>query len=147
MNRQIDSAMAPGIQQHDRVVLFDGVCRLCSAWVRFLLRFDTQKRFKLSAVQSPEGKAILEWYGLPTDCYETMLLVEGPIIYKKSTAFFRVMVRLPFPWPMVCIFWLIPYFIRDWMYDCIALNRYALFGRYDVCVIPNKDHEGRFLGG
>jgi predicted DCC family thiol-disulfide oxidoreductase YuxK len=42
-------------------------------------------------VQSEEGKAILLWYGLPTDYYETMLLVEGAVMYQKSTAFIRVM--------------------------------------------------------
>jgi|GEM_PF-2157104 predicted DCC family thiol-disulfide oxidoreductase YuxK len=33
------------------------------------------------------------------------------------------------------------------LYDRIALNRYKLFGRYDACVIPDKDHDSRFLGG
>ncbi|MGB0133574.1 thiol-disulfide oxidoreductase DCC family protein [Dokdonella sp.] len=138
---------APGIGPQDRVVLFDGVCRLCSAWARFLIRFDTKRRFKMATVQSPEGQAILEWYGFPVDTYETMLLVEGSRIYTKSGAFFRVMRRLPFPWPVFCVGWIVPWFVRDWLYDRVALNRYALFGRYDTCVIPTKDHDSRFLGG
>jgi predicted DCC family thiol-disulfide oxidoreductase YuxK len=144
MNQQ--SQCPPGVSAEDRVVLFDGVCRLCSAWARFLIRFDKSRQFKLATVQSPEGKAILQWHGLPTDYYETMLLVEGDIIYTKSSAFFRVMRRLPWPWPIMCIGWVVPSFIRDWLYDRVALNRYRLFGRYEVCVIPNKDHESRFLG-
>lgn len=136
---------APGVSQRDKVVLFDGVCRLCNAWSRFLIRFDRQRRFKLAAVQSPEGQAILRWYGLPTDYYETMLLVEGPHVFTKSAAFIRVMARLPFPWPVVTIAWLVPSSIRNWLYDRIALNRYRLFGRFDVCVLPDPDHESRFL--
>ena len=134
------------IAPEDRVVLFDGVCRLCSAWARFLVRFDRKRRFKLATVQSPEGQAILESHGFPTDSYETMLLAEGPNIYTKSSAFFRVMLRLPWPWPLFCIGWVVPSVIRDWLYDRIALNRYKLFGRYEVCMIPDKDHDSRFLG-
>jgi len=140
------SLYAPGVTDGDRVVLFDGVCRLCSLWARFLIRFDRKRQFKLATVQSPEGKAILQWYGFPTDSYETMFLVEGPNIYTKSSAFFRVMRDLPWPWPIVCIGWVVPSSIRDWLYDRVALNRYRLFGRYDSCVIPNKDHNSRFLG-
>lgn len=130
----------------ERVVLFDGVCRLCSAWVRFLIKFDRHRRFKLATVQSSAGQAILRSHGLPTDHYETMLLVEGATIYTQSSAFFRVMRRLPWPWPIVCVGWVIPAFIRDWLYDRIALNRYKLFGRYESCMMPDKDHDSRFLG-
>lgn len=140
------SQCAPGVAPEDRVVLFDGVCRLCSAWARFLIKFDRERQFKLATVQSPEGKAILQWYGFPSDCFETMLLVEGPTLYTKSSAFFRVMRRLPWPWPIVCVGWAVPSIVRDWIYDRIAANRYRLFGRYEACVVPDKDHDSRFLG-
>lgn len=136
----------PGIASGDKVILFDGVCKLCSAWSRFLIRFDSKHRFKLATVQSAEGRAILEWYGLPTDNYETMLLIEGNTLYTKTAALFRVLWRMPFPWPLICIGWLVPWFLRDWMYDRVALNRYALFGKYEACVLPGKDHNERFLG-
>lgn len=93
MNQELHSA--PGVALEDRVILFDGVCRLCSVWARFLIKFDRKHHFKLATVQSPEGRAILEWYGYPIDYYETMLLVEGSHIYTKSSAFFRVMRQLP----------------------------------------------------
>jgi predicted DCC family thiol-disulfide oxidoreductase YuxK len=139
--------LAPGISASDRVVLFDAVCKLCGAWARFLIRYDKHRRFKLASVQSPEGQAILAWFGLPTDYYETMLLVEGPRMYTKSTAFLRIMKRLPPPWPLAAVGWIVPTGLRDWAYDRIALNRYALFGRYDECLVPSPDHEARFLSG
>lgn len=137
---------APNVSLRDNVVLFDGVCRLCNAWSRFLIRFDREKRFKLASVQSPEGQAILRWYGMPTDSYETMLLVEGPRMFTKSAAFIRIMAGLPFPWPVVAVVWLVPAPLRNWFYDRMALNRYRLFGRFDTCVLPDPDHEDRFLG-
>ncbi|MFT5032084.1 MAG: putative DCC family thiol-disulfide oxidoreductase YuxK [Bermanella sp.] len=138
-------AAPPIIDSGDRVILFDGVCKLCSAWTRFIIRVDRKHRFKLATVQSAEGQALLEWYGLPTDDYETMVLIEGNTLYTKTTALFRVLWRLPFPWQALGIGWLVPWFVRDWMYDRIARNRYALFGKYDVCLVPDKDHNKRFL--
>lgn len=96
-------------------------------------------------MQSPEGEAILRWFGFPVDHYQSMILVEGPRAYTESLAFIRVVGRLPLPWPLLCVTWLVPAFLRDWLYRCIASNRYRLFGRYDSCVLPGRDHPERFL--
>ena len=136
---------APNVGPNDRVVLFDGVCRLCGAWARFLIRFDRRHLFKLAALQSDEGKRILEWHGLPDDGGESVVLVEGSRIYTKSSAFVRIMARLPFPWKTAGVVWLIPRAIRDWLYDRVAINRYLIFGKYQSCVLPTPDHERRVL--
>jgi len=138
-------SLAPNVDPDDRVVLFDGVCRLCGAWARFLIRFDRRHAFKLASIQSQEGQAILAWYGLPTDRYETMLLVEGPRLYVKSAAFLNVMRRLPFPWWLAVGLGVVPSVLRDCLYDRMALNRYAIFGKFESCVLPTPDHERRFL--
>lgn len=137
--------LPPGVAPTEHIVLFDGICKLCSAWARFLIRFDHNHRFKLATVQSPEGQAILAWFGLPTDHYETMLLVVGPRCYTKSSAFIRILRKLPFPWSLACVVWIVPRFIRDWVYDRIAFNRYSLFGKYESCLLPTPDHASRFL--
>ncbi|HZF28798.1 MAG TPA: thiol-disulfide oxidoreductase DCC family protein [Gammaproteobacteria bacterium] len=138
-------ALPPLVGSNDRIVLFDGVCKLCGAWARFLIRFDREHVFRLASVQSPEGKAILEWMGLPTDHFESMVLVEDNRAFLQSTAFIRVVARMPFPWPLAAVIWLIPSFIRNWLYDRVALNRYAIFGRHEACLLPTPDHERRFL--
>lgn len=138
-------SLAPGIASSDCVVLFDGVCKLCNAWARFLIRFDRERRFKLCSVQSPEGQEILRFYGMPADTFETMALLEGPRLRVKSTAFIRVVMRLPFPWFLAATSWIVPRPIRDWLYDRVARNRYAIFGKYDACMLPSPDHESRFL--
>ncbi|WP_372778296.1 thiol-disulfide oxidoreductase DCC family protein [Litorivivens sp.] len=137
---------APGIGQRDRVILFDGVCKLCSAWARFLIRFDKHRRFRLATVQSPEGQAILKWYGLSLDQYETLLLIEGPELYTQSIALIRVLWQLPLPWPLLAIGWLVPRPLRNWLYRRIAVNRYRIFGKYERCILPEENHRQRFLG-
>jgi predicted DCC family thiol-disulfide oxidoreductase YuxK len=40
----------------ETVLLFDGVCKLCNGWAKFLIRHDRNQRIRLATVQSPEGR-------------------------------------------------------------------------------------------
>ena len=137
--------LAPYLQAADRVVLFDGVCKLCNGWARFLIGHDRQRRFKLASVQSPEGQAILAFYGLPTDRFDTMAYVEGAQLYVRSDAVLRIVAQLPRPWRWLRMLRGVPAGLRDWLYDRVALNRYRLFGRHASCLLPHPDHDQRFL--
>ncbi|HSC84262.1 MAG TPA: thiol-disulfide oxidoreductase DCC family protein [Pseudomonas sp.] len=137
--------LPPFIQSGDRVVLFDGVCKLCNGWAKFLIRHDRERLFKLCSVQSAEGQAILQWFGLPTEHFDTMAYVEGAQLFVRSDAVLRIVAQLAWPWRLFRLLRLCPRPIRDWCYDRIALNRYRLFGRYEVCLLPSADHERRFL--
>ncbi|HBX54887.1 thiol-disulfide oxidoreductase DCC family protein [Pseudomonas sp. UBA2684] len=137
--------LPPFIQPGERVVLFDGVCKLCNGWVKFLIRHDHAQRLRLAAVQSPEGQALLEWFGLPTERFDSMVYIEGPELFVRSTAVLRVVAQLPWPWRGFAWLRVCPRPLRDWCYERIALNRYRLFGRYDSCLLPDPDHARRFL--
>jgi predicted DCC family thiol-disulfide oxidoreductase YuxK len=140
-----EQTLPPLIQPGERVVLFDGVCKLCNGWARFLIRHDPEQRFRLASVQSTEGQALLEWGGLPTDHFDSMALIENGQMRLRSDAVLRIVAQLPKPGRFLAGLWLIPRPIRDWCYDRIALNRYRLFGRYDSCLLPSADHARRFL--
>ncbi|MBF7073406.1 DUF393 domain-containing protein [Glaciecola sp. MH2013] len=142
---QDSEAFPPKVGPADNVILFDGVCKLCNAWSKFIIKYDKQHVFKLCSVQSDEGKAILRHFGFPADFYETMLYVQGKKHFQQSDAFFEVMAKLGYPFKAICIFRILPTGFRNWMYDRIALNRYRLFGKYEYCVLPSPDHEARFL--
>ena len=137
--------LPPNIQSSDKVILFDGVCKLCNAWSHFIIKNDSKRNFKLCSVQSSEGQEILKHFNFSTKHFETMLYVEGDRCYQKSDAFFKVMFILGMPWCLACIFKILPKPLRDWLYDRIALNRYALFGKYDFCSLPTADHENRYI--
>ena len=137
----------PHLKDQENVILFDGICKLCNAWSNFLICHDPGHRFKLASVQSPEGKAILAHFSYPTGHYDTMLVVHNGACFEKSDAYFVVMGDLGFPWKAALVFKPIPKRLRDWLYDRIAFNRYALFGKYDYCSLPSPDHEGRYLSG
>ena len=46
------------------VIVFDGVCVLCSRWVDFVLKHDRAGRFRLAAMQGTHGRALLHVHGL-----------------------------------------------------------------------------------
>jgi predicted DCC family thiol-disulfide oxidoreductase YuxK len=137
--------MPPGLTDKDRVILFDGVCKLCNAWASFIIKVDKNHYFKLCSMQSKEGRAILEYFDLPIDRYETMLYVQADKSFDKAGAFFKVMGGLSYPWRVFTILRIVPLSISNWCYDRIAINRYKLFGRYHQCILPAADHDNRYL--
>ncbi len=142
MNKQ---TTPPHMTKEDKVILFDGVCKLCHFWSQFTIKYDKKRVFKLASVQSPEGQRILAHFGMPTDQFDTMLYIENNLSHEKSDAFLKIIRQFPLPWRALFIFSVIPKAIRDWGYDRIALNRYVLFGKYDQCILPTADHKSRFL--
>ena len=127
------------------LVLFDGVCNLCSGWVRFCLAHERGTALRFAAMQSATGQAVLRSLGLPLDVYESFLFVEDNAVYAKSEGFFRMLRHLSQPWPCLRLARALPRSLSDWGYDRIARNRYRLFGRQDHCMIPGPRVAGRFL--
>jgi predicted DCC family thiol-disulfide oxidoreductase YuxK len=139
-DRDITSAAAGG-----PVMLFDGVCNLCSASVRFAIARDPQARLRFAAVQSPLGQAFLARQGLPLDVYESFYFVEDGVVYEKSTAWLRMVRYLSRPWPWFRAFAAVPRWLRDPVYSFVARNRYRWFGRREVCLVPDAEIAARFI--
>jgi predicted DCC family thiol-disulfide oxidoreductase YuxK len=137
-NRQKDEATSPP------VVLFDGVCKLCNGSVNFILPRDSKGRLKLAPLQSDYGRAVLREHGKNPDALDSMMLLEGDQLTVKSTAVIRISKYLDGAWPLCMIALVIPPFIRDFIYDIIAKNRYRWFGKYDTCRLPDSGLENRF---
>ena len=133
------------LNNSDNIILFDAVCKLCCGWTRFILRFDKRQHFKLCSVQSPAGQELLRHCGLPTDSFETMVLIQGSEHRIKSDALLTILVMLPWPWPLSSVFKVVPVSLRNTLYDRLARNRYKLFGQYDQCMLPRAEDKDRFL--
>lgn len=139
------SAPPPGAGPDDRTLLFDGVCNLCSGWARFVIRRDRRGLFRLAAIQSDAGSAILRWASLPEADLDTMVLVDRGRVFTRSDAFLNAVRYFPWPWPWLAAVRVLPRRLRDWLYNRIARNRYALFGRQETCMLPTPEMRDRFL--
>lgn len=83
---------------------------------------------------------------MPTDVFNSFILVENGKMYQRSTAALRVARRLRGLWPMLYMFIIVPAFIRNVAYNIIAKNRYKWFGKKDACMIPTQEERERFVG-
>lgn len=126
------------IDEGASVILFDGVCVLCSRWYRFVTARDPNRRFRFVAVQSAEGRTLAEKFGIDPDNPETFILVADGRAYVRSDAVLRILAELP-RWRWTIVLRAIPEALRDALYNVIARNRYRWFGRLDVCVLPEAD--------
>jgi predicted DCC family thiol-disulfide oxidoreductase YuxK len=128
------------------VLVFDGVCVLCSRWVHFILRHDKSARIRLAPMQSQSGRALLATFGLDPDDPLSLLYVVDGRGYQDSEAILRVLASLGGAWRATAIVRVIPRFVRDPLYRWLARNRYRWFGRTDACLVPTPDQAARFLG-
>jgi predicted DCC family thiol-disulfide oxidoreductase YuxK len=135
----------PRFADDKAVLVFDGVCVLCSGFARFILKRDKRFTFRLVTAQSPLGHALLRHYGLATDDFETNLVLADGRAYAKLDTVAIAGERLGGPWRLLSLFRLLPRPVGDWLYDRVARNRYALFGRAEACMMPPPEWRDRFI--
>jgi predicted DCC family thiol-disulfide oxidoreductase YuxK len=127
------------------IVVFDAQCLLCNGWVQFLLRHDRKGVLRFASIQGAAGQQLLARQGLAVDGLQTLLLVDGQRTWQHTAALFRVLHALGWPWRLAWLGWLIPSGVRDPLYRLVARNRYRVFGRTEVCILPPPGHAARFL--
>ena len=127
----------------DGLLLFDGVCVFCSNWVRWVIRRDADGLYRFTPMQSDEGRALCTRLGIDADRPQSHVVIREGRALSKSDAGIAVLSSLP-GWRWTRIMAAVPRSLRDWAYDRIARNRYALFGKTDVCWIPEPRERERF---
>jgi len=126
------------------LLLFDGVCNLCNGFVRFVVKFDAEGSVLFAPLQSDVGQELLEREGMPTEDFDSFVLVEDGEYYTKSTAVLRVTRLLDGPLPLTYPAIYLPRGLRDRIYDLVANNRYRLFGKKESCPVPEPELRERF---
>jgi predicted DCC family thiol-disulfide oxidoreductase YuxK len=128
------------------VILYDGWCNLCDSTVGFLIRRDRRALLRFAALQSPAGAA---WLGrCPPDerADETFVLVYRGRCQTRSEAVLTIFSLLPWPWPLLSRFRVLPRKLRDRMYQAISRRRTAWFGRAGRCMTELDGYQDRFVG-
>ena len=129
------------------LIVFDGVCVLCSGFFRFVLKRDRAKRFQFATAQSPVGQRLYRELGLRTDDFETNLVIVDGVTYQKTDAFAAAMRVLGGPWRLLAVVSYLPVSLKTWAYHRIARIRYALFGKAATCLMPDASVRDRFVPG
>ena len=133
------------MMEDEPIILFDGVCNFCNGAVNFIIRQDKKGVFKFAPLQSNKGQELAEKHSLPKTNFDSFILIENGKVYKRSTAGLKLCNKLPWYWKWTQVFWIIPKFLRDAVYDFVAKNRYKWFGKKETCMIPTPEVRSRFL--
>lgn len=132
------------IELNEAVILYDGVCNLCNASVRFILRYEKGPRYRFAPLQGDFASKVRYQYALPEDS-DSVVLIENNQIFTASTAALRIAKHLKVPWSWLFVFEVLPVSFRDAVYHWIARNRYRWFGKKDYCEVPSPEVAYRFL--
>ena len=128
------------------IVLFDGVCNLCNAVVRFVIERDPRGRFQFATLTSATAaRTLSSTAGGTAPLADSIVLVDEGRVFTKSDAALRLARNLTFPWPLFYGLIVLPRGVRDRIYDFVARHRYSWFGRRDACMVPSPSIRARFL--
>jgi predicted DCC family thiol-disulfide oxidoreductase YuxK len=139
-----DSGVPP-FDDRGPIVFMDGECALCSGAARVIARLDRQGEFRICPVQSELGEAILRHYGLDFRNPDSWIYLADGQAYASLDAVIAAGTRLGGMAQLLRIFPILPEPARDWLYRRIARNRYAIFGREQMCLIPDAALKRRLL--
>lgn len=134
------------------VLLYDGHCGLCNRVVRFCAKRDPARKMRFVPLQSEAGKELLARYGETPESLEsaaifleTMTRRERFFHHSDAVAWALRQLNIPWRWVGRLVGW-IPRFIREAGYAFVGRVRYAVFGRYPVCPVPEPAIRSLFVG-
>jgi predicted DCC family thiol-disulfide oxidoreductase YuxK len=127
------------------IILFDGFCNFCNRTVNIIIEHDKDAQFQFAASQSTAGINMLQKFNLYQTSSASVILIDNEKVYAKTDAVIQIATQLS-GWPRLFVgLKFVPKSLRDFAYDLIAKNRYAMFGKKDSCRMPNASERNRFL--
>ncbi|MGV2980899.1 thiol-disulfide oxidoreductase DCC family protein [Camelimonas sp. ID_303_24] len=141
----LDDPAVPEFDASRPLAVMDASCALCSWGARMINRLDRSGEVRICAVQSSLGGALLAHYGLDARDPSTWLFIDGGLAHRDLDAVIHAGRRFGGWARLAGVFALLPGPGRVWLYQRLARNRYAWFGRGDMCAIPDPALQRRLL--
>ena len=127
------------------ILLFDGHCNLCNAWVQYIVKRDSSSTIRFALLQSVAGRRLLEEHKIDANYIDSLVLFEEERFSVSSNAALRTLSYFD-GWERHLIFLsVVPRSLRDLVYRFIAKNRYKWFGRREQCMVPTAELSKRIL--
>jgi predicted DCC family thiol-disulfide oxidoreductase YuxK len=133
------------VENEKIILLFDGYCNFCNSTVNFILKHDHRDRFRFAALQSDTGKKLLLQHGIHPEKTDSVILIRDGKYYLRSAASLRIAMNLGPGWKLLGVFYIIPPFLRNAVYNLIARNRYKWFGKRESCRMPDEKEKHKFI--
>ena len=114
------------------VIYYDGICFVCSSAINALIKMDKNNILYFSPLQSNYAKSSINKKFLKE--MNSVIVRKNEKVFSKSYAAFVVLRELRSP--LRYLFYLVPTFFADFIYDFIAKRRYSWFGKKEECIFP-----------
>ena len=130
--------------ENKKIIFYDGLCAMCNRFIRILITLDKKEKFLLAPLQGKNGKILQKKFSKELKGIDSVIFYNKKV-YTKSSAVINILSELGGIYKLAYIFYIIPSFISDSIYDYIARNRFQWFGKLDKCPMPEKKNISRFL--
>jgi predicted DCC family thiol-disulfide oxidoreductase YuxK len=134
-----------GFDGGDCFTVMDAHCALCAKGAKWIAKNDKAGAFKIVALQSQFGQALMAHYGLDPSDPTSWLFVEDGQPFSSLDAYIRVGNRLGGIWRVLSVLRVIPRPLQYILYRFIARNRYRFFGKADLCTLPDPQVQKRLI--
>ncbi len=136
----------PAFDDSAPLIIFDGLCVLCSGGLQWMLARDAHGSSRFAAIQQPVPQALYRHYNLDAASFDTFMVLVDGVPYTRWDGVLAAGRTLPAPWRWLA--WLgraVPDFIGDPLYDWVQRNRLRWFGSRAACLVPGPQNQKRFL--
>ena len=97
------------------------------------------------AILSGEGRKLAEAHGIDPENPQSFLFIKDRTAHDASDGVIALARHIGGFSKLAIIGKIIPKPLRDWLYNCVAKNRYKIFGRTDSCYLPTPENRDRFV--
>lgn len=127
---------------NNEIIIYDGICVLCNYFIQFILKKDRKAHFKVTNLQSEFTKTK---YPEVLSVDSVAVILENGNILQKSKAVHYILQKIKVLLLIRILISVLPTFFSNIIYDCVALIRYKLFGKYQQCPILKGDLKNRII--
>ena len=127
-----------------KILFFDGYCNLCNGLVDWVMKQDRRQTIQFASLQ---GKSAAEKLNLSSSKidFDTVIYYKDQQTFERSNAILELLNDLGGFWRLFYTFKVIPVFVRDFIYNWVAKNRFRFFGRRETCRMPTPNEKARLL--
>lgn len=140
-----NDGLVPAFSAGAIFTVMDAQCALCARGASWIARHDKAQEIMIVPLQSTVGSALMRHYGLDPLDPTSWLYVEHGLAFSSLDALIRVGHRLGGIWKGLGVLRVLPESVQDFLYRSVARNRYRIFGRADLCAMPDLEVQKRLL--